>query len=489
MTATLHRPVCELLGCTIPIANAGMGGVARAELAAAVADAGGFGFLGMVREPVALIRSEVAALRARGITRFGVNVIPAATDPVLLDAQVAACLELAVPVIGLFWNLDAVLVQRLRAAGVVVVCQVGAVDEARAAEQAGAQALIVQGVEAGGHVRGTRPLLELLPEIVAVAEAPVLAAGGLADGADLATVMALGAQGGVFGTALMATHESFAHDHHKQRLVSARDGDTRLTEAFHLNWPRGAKVRVLANAVTEGRFGDPFTATRTVIGDEEGRPIYRFSTDSPLRSMTGDFESMALYAGEGVGRIHGIAGAADRVSRIAADAAALMQSGAARKPPRVQLASPVCYAEQFEDGAPARPELIATLNLLLEAERAGARVALLTARQTDADRQPLVRDIQTDEARWCAVLTHAIQRLDGTPSRATGAFFGKAMAIENLDQRLAFLNRGQAWVVKKLDALLPTVNDDQLGADLRRMLDAHQTNIKRVERALQTPES
>ena len=90
MSTALHRPVCDLLGCTDPIVLAGMGGVARSELVAAVTEAGGFGFLGMVREPVPLIRSEVAALRARKIERFGVNLIPASTDATLLEAQVAA---------------------------------------------------------------------------------------------------------------------------------------------------------------------------------------------------------------------------------------------------------------------------------------------------------------------------------------------------------------------------------------------------------------
>ena len=104
----------------------------------------------------------------------------------------------------------------------------------------------------------TRPLHELLPEIAEHTAVPVLAAGGLVDGADLATVLSLGAQGAVFGTVLIATPESFAHDYHKQRLVDADGEDTVLTDAFHINWPRGAKVRVLANSVTRGERGDPF---------------------------------------------------------------------------------------------------------------------------------------------------------------------------------------------------------------------------------------
>jgi len=115
MTTPLHSPVCDLLGCRYPLVLAGMGGVARAELVGAVTQAGGFGFLGMVREPVDLIRAQVQALRERGVHRFGVNLIPAATDPELLEAQVAACVALGVPVVGLFWDLSAPLVQRLRA--------------------------------------------------------------------------------------------------------------------------------------------------------------------------------------------------------------------------------------------------------------------------------------------------------------------------------------------------------------------------------------
>ncbi|MDF0503586.1 nitronate monooxygenase, partial [Burkholderia cenocepacia] len=100
----LHRPVCDLLGCTWPIVLAGMGGVARAELASAVSAAGGFGFLGMVREPVALIRSEVQRVRAATDRPFGINLIPASTPPDLLDAQLDACVELGVPHLAPVWD-------------------------------------------------------------------------------------------------------------------------------------------------------------------------------------------------------------------------------------------------------------------------------------------------------------------------------------------------------------------------------------------------
>src|SRR5262245_53223600 len=122
---SLRTEVCDLLGCDHPIILAGMGGVARSELALAVTKAGGFGFLGMVRESPELIRREVVAMR-RGTSRsFGINIIPAATEPDLLEEQVETCIELHVPVMALFWDLRADLVHRFRDAGIVVVCQVG----------------------------------------------------------------------------------------------------------------------------------------------------------------------------------------------------------------------------------------------------------------------------------------------------------------------------------------------------------------------------
>lgn len=487
MTTPLHRPVCDLLGCRYPLVLAGMGGVARNELVTAVSRAGGFGFLGMVREPVERIRAEVQAVRAAGVERFGVNLIPGGTDPALLDAQIETLIVLAVPVVGLFWDVPAALVGRLRAAGLRVVCQVGSADEARAAQQAGADALIAQGVEAGGHVRGERPLHALLGELVPAVSVPVLAAGGLADGADVATVLALGAQGAVFGTALIATPESFAHDFHKRRLIDACAEDTLLTQDFHINWPAGAKVRVLANSVTRGERGDPFAGTRAVIGDEEGRPVYLFSTDSPLRSTAGDLEAMALYAGMGIDRIDSIMGAAERVGRIVAEAEALLVVGAAPAAEAARLSSPACFAAEADArymGQIGPEELLAALDELLEAERAGACVALRTVKDASATLAPLVRAIQHDEARWCALLTRSIQRLGGMPSRRTGDFYAKAMAIDDLPARLAFLNRGQRWVVRRLQALLPRLGDTPLQAELRAMLAAHEANIARVAAAL-----
>src|SRR5262249_18225396 len=121
-----------------------------------------------------------------------------------------------------------------------------------------------------------------------------------------------------------------------------------------------------------------------------------------------------------------------------------------------------------------RDALLALLNELLEAERAGARVASETpAKIDDPDLHRLGAAIRQDEAHWCSVLVNAIRSLDATPTHATGAFYEKAMAIDDLQERLAFLNRGQRWVVRKLQALLPTLATPDMHDALTQMLVAH----------------
>lgn len=137
-------------------------------------------------------------------------------------------------------------------------------------------------------------------------------------------------------------------------------------------------------------------------------------------------------------------------------------------------------------GAGAEPiahdDLVAALNELLEAERAGARVAMETLREMPPGAAAtLMQAIHQDEVRWCGMLMRTIQTLAGTASSATGAFWGKAMAIADVHERLSFLNRGQSWVVRRLQALIPRVQDGQVQADLVTMLEAHKVNIERVE--------
>jgi nitronate monooxygenase len=197
---------------------------------------------------------------------------------------------------------------------------------------------------------------------------------------------------------------------------------------------------------------------------------------------------MALYAGEGAGAIRAIVPARERLNEIVTEASRLLEAAPIQAAAEPQPASPACYAREADDsymGYASREELLAFLNELLEAERAGARVTARTAADApDAATKTLMRDIHRDEARWCAMLLKWIAHLQGDASTNVGAFYGKCMAISDLAERLAFLNRGQGWVAKKLREMLPKTRDDAMHADFSAMLKSHEENIARANAML-----
>jgi hypothetical protein len=157
---------------------------------------------------------------------------------------------------------------------------------------------------------------------------------------------------------------------------------------------------------------------------------------------------------------------------------------------RKEPSSPACLAHEGDDaymGFASRDELVAFLNELLEAERAGTGVALRSAEAAQGTPYVgLLQDVHRDEARWCAMLLKQLKVLGAPASTRIGAFQDKAMAIDALPERIAFLNRGQGWVVRKLKEMLPKVRDDALHRDLSDMLQAHEINIERANDALRT---
>ena len=220
-----------------------------------------------------------------------------------------------------FWDVVPAAVARAKAAGCLVLHQVGSLKAALAAEAAGADVLIVQGIEAGGHVHGTVSALVLVEQVVRAVRLPVIASGGFATGASLIAAVALGAQGIHCGTAFLATVESFAHEEHKARVLAAMAEDTVHTDIYALNWPPNTPVRVIRNSVIDGLGPNlmghrPDLLPREVIAAEDGRPLLRYSTDSPLRTTTGNLEAMAIYAGQSVSLIDSLPTAAVRVAAI-----------------------------------------------------------------------------------------------------------------------------------------------------------------------------
>lgn len=149
-----------------------------------------------------------------------------------------------------------------------------------------------------------------------------------------------------------------------------------------------------------------------------------------------------------------------------------------------ELSSPACSMHLAEDaymGYAGKDELVAALNTLLEAERAGARVTLESAHAAGSGvLADLMTAVQHDEAHWCAMLLRHLKALGAEPSPNVGAFYDKAMAIGDLNERVAFLNRGQGWVARKLHEMLPRVRDAALNSDLADMLRSHEVNIARA---------
>ncbi|HEY5210743.1 MAG TPA: DUF6306 domain-containing protein [Stellaceae bacterium] len=152
------------------------------------------------------------------------------------------------------------------------------------------------------------------------------------------------------------------------------------------------------------------------------------------------------------------------------------------------FSSPACSMNEADDvymGYAGRDELVAFLNELLEAERAGSRVTLDSAREAGTGAiADLMSAVQRDEARWCAMLLRHVKELGAEPTPNMGAFYGKAMAVADMAERIAFLNRGQGWVAKKLRVMLPRVRDDGMHADFKNMLESHETNIALANKAI-----
>src|SRR5437660_6467027 len=229
---TLRTPLCHELGIEYPVFSAGIGTAAVPELVAAVSGAGGFGVLGASPLDPTRIKDAIADIRRRTERPFGANVIIddrdlSAEDRVELRQQVAAAAEAQVAVIVLFWGDPAPYIKPAHERGVRVFIQVGSVEEAEAAAAAGVDAVIAQGIEAGGHVRGRTSIWDLLPVTVkAVSPLPVLASGGIGDGAGLARALTLGAQGVACGTRFGASDEAGVHLACRGRTLERSAADT-----------------------------------------------------------------------------------------------------------------------------------------------------------------------------------------------------------------------------------------------------------------------
>ncbi|MES1199252.1 MAG: nitronate monooxygenase [Pseudomonadota bacterium] len=318
-----------------PIINAGMAFVAGPELAAAVANAGGLGMLGGAMVPPEGLRAMIQATRSMTEKNFGVDLIGDFVE----DAHVDVLIEEEVPLAVFFWSPpSSAQVARLKAGGIGFWMQVGSVGEARAAADLGAEALIVQGSEAGGHNRAQATLGVLFAAVRDAAPSlPLIAAGGIADGGAMAAALSRGADAVWCGTRFLASREANAHDGYKERVIGAQAGDTKLTSVFGPEWP-GQPMRVIINEAVRTADGRVDAALKeaegqfigtTVLGGETV-PVPRYSALLPTRAFNADLEWACLTAGESSASIRTVETASAIIGGMMEDAREVLRGQSAQ---------------------------------------------------------------------------------------------------------------------------------------------------------------
>jgi len=303
----LSSVLTRLLGIEYPIVQAGMSrGFTDAALVSTVSDAGGLGVLGCLNRSADETVREIDMIRSATSRPFAVNFVVEHLDHACFDA----CLAERVPVFTFFRGDPRRVVEQAHAVDAVVIYQVTTLEEAHAALDAGADALVAQGSEAGGHV-GPIPLRTLLPSVIGVAgDRPVLAAGGIVDVPTIIAAMSQGAAGVWMGTRFIATLESPASAAHKQAVIDAGVGSTVRTPVWDRIWGRawpGVEVRVVRNAVTDrwiAREGDIQAHREEIL------------QGLAAAEERDDWNEIDLLAGEGAGRITSVRPAGELVAHL-----------------------------------------------------------------------------------------------------------------------------------------------------------------------------
>jgi enoyl-[acyl-carrier protein] reductase II len=305
----IRTVLCDLLDIEHPIIQGGMAWTATAGLAAAVSEAGGLGILGGGNSPPDYVRAQVRETKTRTHKPFGVN-IPIFSPHV--DEVVQICIDEEVPVVATGAGSPGPWMARLKEAGIKVMPVVASVALAKRLERMGADVLVAEGTESGGHI-GDVATLPLVPQIVDAVSVPVVAAGGIADGRGLAAALALGAAGIQMGTRFICAEECIAHPNYKRKIVRAGDRAT-ITTGHSLGHP----VRAIRNPMTR-----KFEAMeREGISEEE---LIELGTGKlRLAVEEGDMTWGSIMAGQVSGLIHDVLPAAEIIRRTVAEAEVIL---------------------------------------------------------------------------------------------------------------------------------------------------------------------
>lgn len=301
--------VSELLHTKYPVIQGGMAWVAEYHLAAAVSNAGGLGLIGAASAPPEIVREQIREAKKLTDKPFGVNVM--LLNP---NAEEVAkiVVEEGVPVVTTGAGNPAKFMELWKNAGVTVIPVVASVAMAKMMERAGADAVVAEGMESGGHI-GSQTTMTLVPQVVDAVNIPVIAAGGIADGRGIAASMMLGAEGVQMGTRFVAAEESIAHANYKERIIKAKDIDSEVT-----GMSTGHPIRVLRNQMTR----------EYLKMEKEGATFEELEqlTLGSLRLavMEGDVVKGSLMAGQSAGMVKKIQSCKDIIEELIAEADALL---------------------------------------------------------------------------------------------------------------------------------------------------------------------
>jgi len=302
----IRTPLCDLVGIKYPIVQGGMAWVGTAELAAAISNAGGLGVIGGGNAPTEEIAQEIRLARELTDKPFGLNIPLAISE--YADDIVTLCIEEGVKIMVIGAWRPGNHITRLKEAGITVIPVIASVALAKRLERQGADALIAEGMESGGHI-GDIATMPLVPQVVDAVDVPVIAAGGFADGRGLVAALALGAQGIQMGTRFICTTECTTHENYKQAILKARDRST-TTSGHSLGHP----VRALKNPMVH-QFEE---LERRGISEAE---IIEFGTGKlRLAAIEGDVKNGSVMAGQIAGMINDIVPTKELIERIVAEA-------------------------------------------------------------------------------------------------------------------------------------------------------------------------
>jgi NAD(P)H-dependent flavin oxidoreductase YrpB (nitropropane dioxygenase family) len=317
----IRTPLCDLLGIETAIVQAPIGSASTPALAAAVSNAGGLGTLALSWIPVGRVEDVVRKTAAFTQKPFGVNLVLAWPQHDRLER----CLEAGVRVVSTSWGDPSPYVNDIHAAGALHVHMVGSVRDAVAAVEAGVDAIVTQGWEAGGHVIGEVTTLVLVPAVLdAIDPVPVVASGGIADGRGIVAALALGASGVWLGTRFLLAEEALVHDRYRQSLIESCEEDTLYSTVFNVGWD--APHRTLKNSTTARweEAGRPQTGQRPGEGDvvatRRGHDVVRYEDVLPVPDLVGEVEALPMYAGQSVGLVDAIKPASEIIQALHSEA-------------------------------------------------------------------------------------------------------------------------------------------------------------------------